>query len=259
MRLQAQNPINLRGKILGGEDPLLCMPLVATEEHALLKEAEKIVRLSPDIIEWRVDYFDGVCDIEQVKRALNSLRALADQIPIIFTFRSHLEGGYKPVEDKMRYDIIRQVIATGKVEVVDIELISGADNISHIKEATEQYNISLILSYHDFNKTPSVDYLVDKMHQQIESGADIAKIAVMPKNEKDVLNLLNATLEARIKMPNPPIITMSMGGIGVVTRMAGWLFGSDLTFAVGEKASAPGQFPIEELRTGIEILGKSVK
>ena len=79
-------------------------------------------------------------------------------------------------------------------------------------------------------------------------GADIAKVAVMPKNYKDVLVLLNATLKARTEHLEIPIITMSMGPEGGVTRLAGGLFGSDLTFAIGKEASAPGQIPIGELR-----------
>lgn len=257
MRLQAKTPIVLRGKVLGGEKPLVCIPLVASDEQGFKHEVEKIVKLSPDIIEWRVDYYDGACDIERVKKALEFLRANAGEIPIIFTFRSHLEGGFKQVEDSVRYDIVKQVIATGKIDVVDIELISGEANIRDIKDSAQKNGVTLILSYHNFKETPSVDFLLDKIRQQVLSGADIAKIAVMPKNEEDVLNLLIATLRARMEMPAPPIITMSMGGLGVITRVAGWLFGSDLTFAVGDKASAPGQIPISELRLGMQILERS--
>ena len=85
-------------------------------------------------------------------------------------------------------------------------------------------------------------------------GADIAKVAVMPKNYKDVLILLNATLKARTEHLEIPIITMSMGPEGGVTRLAGGLFGSDLTFAIGKEASAPGQIPIGDLRQAMSVL-----
>jgi 3-dehydroquinate dehydratase I len=48
-----------------------------------------------------------------------------------------------------------------------------------------------------------------------------------------------------------------MGGAGAVTRLAGGLFGSALSFAVGEQASAPGQWPIEELETALALLRKA--
>lgn len=258
MRLQARRPIPLRGKMLGGEMPLMCIPLVATDEPALQKEAEKIVGLKPDVIEWRVDNFDGVTDAERVKKALAMLRSVAGDIPVIFTCRSHLEGGFKKIDDEVKFDMIKQVLATGKLDVVDTEIISGRERIEEIKAVAHKNKTALILSYHNFKETPATDYITDRLRTAILYGADIAKVAVMPKNEGDVLKLLTATLNIRHEYPDTPLITMAMGGLGVITRMAGWMFGSDLTFAVGDRASAPGQIPVADLRKGVEILMKSL-
>lgn len=256
MRLQAKKTIYLREKVLGGSKPLICVPLVAEEEKNLKKEAKSIIRLFPDVIEWRADFFEEVCDIEKVKNALKMLRCIIKETPLIFTFRSNLEGGFKEVEPTIRYEIIEQVISTKEIDAVDIELISDKTNIEKIKIAADKHNVSLILSYHNFKETPSVEFLVDKMKQQILSGANIAKIAVMPINEEDVLNLLSATLKVRREIPDIPLITMSMGELGVISRIAGGLFGSDLTFGSGEKTSAPGQIPVGELRTNMKTLYK---
>lgn len=256
MRLKANKPIKLRNKILGGVDPLICIPIVAEEQEELARSAKEITDLKPDIIEWRVDFFNDLCDIEKVKEALKILRSIIHDIPVIFTFRSSLEGGYKKVDEKIRYDIIKQVICTGEVDVVDIELISGKTNIDYIKSVADKHNVSLILSFHNFNETPTVEFMLDKMRQQAQNGASIAKIAVMPKNEEDVLNLLSATLKARREMPDIPLITMSMGSLGIITRVSGCIFGSDLTFGAVGKTSAPGQIPIDELRSGIGIIIK---
>lgn len=254
MRLIANKPIKLRDKLLGGIDPLICIPIVAENEQELEHTARDVVKLSPDVIEWRVDYFADNCDAIKLKQALATLRSIIGNIPIIFTFRSVLEGGHKKVEDSIRYEIIKQIICTGEVDVVDIELISGKENIEDIKSVAGKHNVSLILSYHNFEETPSYEFLVDKMRQQVLSGADIAKIAVMPKTEEDVLTLLSATLKARREMPDVPLITMSMGQLGIMSRIAGCIFGSDLTFGASGKTSAPGQIPIEELRTAILTL-----
>ena len=85
-------------------------------------------------------------------------------------------------------------------------------------------------------------------------GAHIAKAAVMPNSQRDVLVLLNATLKARTEALQIPIITMSMGKLGIVTRIAGGLFGSDITFAAGKEASSPGQIPIGKLRAAMATL-----
>ena len=57
-------------------------------------------------------------------------------------------------------------------------------------------------------------------------GADIPKMAVMPKSKQDVLTLLSATLEMSEQFADRPIITMSMAGTGVVSRLTGETFGS---------------------------------
>ena len=77
---------------------------------------------------------------------------------------------------------------------------------------------------------------------------DVAKIAVMPQSEADVLTLLDATREMKEKHTDSPVITMSMGAKGVISRMTGEIFGSSLTFAMLGKASDPGQVPLEELK-----------
>jgi len=88
-------------------------------------------------------------------------------------------------------------------------------------------------------------------------GADVAKLAVMPRDLDDVLTLLCATREASKKL-RIPLISMSMGPYGAMTRLFGWTFGSALTFAVGASSSAPGQVPIEDLNTVLHILQKSI-
>lgn len=254
MRLQARKPINLKGKTLGGETPLVCVPIVASTEQELENQAKKISDFTPDIIEWRVDYFNEVCDLRKLKAALKVLRNIIGEIPLIFTFRSSLEGGNIEVEDDIRYEIIEKVISTEEVDVVDIELNSGKNNIKRIKAATVKHNIPLILSYHNFEETPSVEYMLDRMKNQVMNGADIVKIAVMANNEEDVLDLLAVTLKARREMPDTPLITMSMGRLGIITRIAGGIFGSDLTFGAYGKTSAPGQIPLEELKEVVKTL-----
>lgn len=114
----------------------------------------------------------------------------------------------------------------------------------------------MIMSYHNFQSTPAHAELVGKLAEAEQQDADIAKIAVMPRTPGDVLMLLDATLVAsqRIQIP---LITMSMGGLGAMTRLCGWMYGSALTFAVGSSNSAPGQIPIEELRMALETLQRA--
>jgi 3-dehydroquinate dehydratase I len=84
----------------------------------------------------------------------------------------------------------------------------------------------------------------------------VAMVQVMPRDRADVLRLLAATAEADDKA-RIPLISMSVGPLGSVSRMVGGLFGSWLSFAVGESASAPGQIPVGDLVTVYDIIRRS--
>ena len=87
-----------------------------------------------------------------------------------------------------------------------------------------------------------------------DMGADIPKMAVMPQTKKDVLTLLSATEEMASDYADRPIITMSMAGLGSISRIACEAFGSCLTFGSGAQASAPGQIGAEELHQALQIV-----
>ena len=118
--------------------------------------------------------------------------------------------------------------------------------------------MKVVASNHDFHKTPAQEEIVSRLCKMQELGADIPKIAVMPQNKKDVLTLLSASREMSEEHADRPIITMSMAGTGVISRLCGEVFGSALTFGAAGKASAPGQMGVEDLKTVLELLHKSL-
>jgi len=81
----------------------------------------------------------------------------------------------------------------------------------------------------------------------------------MPESAEDVLTLLSATNEMFKKYADRPIVTMSMGPLGVISRMSGEIFGSSMTFGAVGQVSAPGQIPVEQLATALDILHQSLK
>ncbi|MGI5997787.1 MAG: type I 3-dehydroquinate dehydratase [Lutispora sp.] len=253
MRLQASKPIKLRNKVLGGQKPLICVPLASVDEASLINEIDEVIRMKPDVIEWRADYFERILDFSKVKHILEIIRTKTQDIPIVFTCRSHEEGGYKKIDDDRRLKLFQNVMESIYVDVVDIELAFGKEKIEQIKSLAAKNGVKVILSYHNFTKTPSEEFMIEKIKEQLNNGADIPKIAVMPQEQGDVLRLLNATYRARKEIQNP-LIAISMGSLGIITRMTGFIFGSDMTFAAGVNASAPGQMPIEEMRRYIEII-----
>jgi len=79
----------------------------------------------------------------------------------------------------------------------------------------------------------------------------------MPRGPQDVLSLLDATYRAS-QIVNLPQISMSMGGLGAMSRVLGWMYGSAATFAVGRSSSAPGQIAVDELRAMLAALRRAV-
>lgn len=254
MRLVPRKPIRTKGCILGGSRPLVCVPMVEKSKEAVLDEAHKIAGLAADIVELRIDAWDCVEDTKQSLALISEIRSIMKNIPIILTCRGHWEGGFKEVSEATKDAIYDGAIKGELVDFVDKELCYGPETLKILQQKANSSNIHLIVSYHDFQKTPSKEFIYSQLVSQIRCGADVAKIAVMPQTEEDVLSLLGATLAVRREFPDYPLITMSMGKLGAVSRIVGCLFGSDLSFAVGSAASAPGQIPVAELQASLDIL-----
>ena len=114
--------------------------------------------------------------------------------------------------------------------------------------------IAVVCSSHDFEKTPPKEELVRRMTAMQQAGADLPKLAVMPRSRADVLELLAATAEMTDLHPETPVITMSMGALGGVSRLCGEAFGSAMTFANPGTASAPGQVPLDVVNAVLDSL-----
>ena len=253
MRLQSDIRITVKEKIIGGAVPLICLPLVADDTSELLAQAESFKPLVPDLIEWRIDGFGAVMNVSACLEALKALKAAIGEIPLILTCRIHSEGGMKEISPEVRLGLVTAAIDAGGLDIVDVELRNSPAFIDTVKKAAKANGTRLILSHHDFLQTPDAAEIHDRLVQAQDMGADIAKVAVMPKDRADVLTLLSATLKARTGAVKIPMVTISMGALGMVTRVAGGLFGSDITFAIGKSASAPGQIHIAELRQAMAV------
>ncbi|MGG3821870.1 type I 3-dehydroquinate dehydratase [Geobacillus thermodenitrificans] len=249
------NIIKVRNAVIGGDEPCLCAPVVGEDAGQVLREAEEVCRKKPDLIEWRADFFRHIGDQERVLEVANELRRVAGDIPILFTIRSEREGGQPiPLDEEEKQQVMKVVCESGAVDLIDCELAYG-ERIADVRRTAHECGVRLIISSHHFDGTPSKEMLVDIMRRAEQGGADIAKVAVMPTSPEDVLVLLEATQQARREL-SIPLITMSMGGLGAMTRLVGWLFGSAITFAVGKQSSAPGQIPMEDVRAVLSVLQK---
>ncbi len=252
-------PISIRGKpAAGGKLPLLCAPLVGATREALLEEAAAVRAAAPDIFEWRVDFFRELGDAKAVVETAQALRRALPDLPLLFTRRSAAEGGQRTaVAEGIVVEVYAAVCAAGVAELVDYEMSNPAEHMRAVREASRRHGVGLVCSYHNFQQTPPEAELVVQFRRAQQLGGDVAKVAVMPRSHADVIALLSATLQASQQL-EIPLISMSMGALGALSRIAGFAFGSALSFGVGAGASAPGQMPIGELRSAIEITRKAM-
>lgn len=248
MRLEAGKPIKASKQILGGEKPLVCIPLVGKTREAIISEANNVPVIAPDIIELRIDAWNFIEDVPRSIDMIGEVHKIVGDTPIILTCRGDWEGGFKKVDDGVKFAVYAGAVELAYVDFIDAELKYGGEKLGELLETLRGTKTSLIVSFHDFKATPPKEELFSIIEKEIQVGAHVAKLAAMPQREEDVLSVLEATLAIRRKYPDVPIISMSMGPLGAVTRLVGGVFGSDLTFAVGSKASAPGQIPVAELR-----------
>ncbi|NPA62124.1 MAG: type I 3-dehydroquinate dehydratase [Methanococci archaeon] len=218
---------------------MICLPVVENEVEKALKVAEEYLKVS-DIVEFRVDMMNNVKeeDIEKFSK-----------YPCIITVRPKWEGGFWKGSEEERLKLLKKAIECN-AKFVDIELKEkkNKDLVNFRNEIGSKTKI--IISYHDFEKTPPKKELEEIVEKALELG-DIAKFATMVNDKKDVLKILHT-----IYKYSGNIIGIGMGEKGKLTRILGIYFGSVLTFAsYGGKSSAPGQIDVFSLKEIWKDLG----
>lgn len=250
------NPITVRNLTLGKGRPKICVPVVGKNEAEILASAKTALSSSGDFIEWRMDWFEGGKEPEAACEMLKKLRALFD-CPILATFRTKAEGGEQDISPA-EYTALNLALCQGELaDLIDLEFFLGTQVWKPVLDTAKSHGMKVVFSNHDFEKTPPKEILVERLTLMERAGGDISKIAVMPRNEADVLALLGATLERKQAAKNP-IITMSMGKLGAISRLVGQFFGSCITFGSASAASAPGQPGAEELKEILELMGRNL-
>lgn len=244
----------IRTLTLGEGLPKICVPIVGTCREEIETAAKTVMEHRPDLVEWRGDFLKSIREPEEVAACLSILRQILKETPLLFTIRTKAEGGEQKLSTEEYEEINQAVIGSGLADAVDVELFLGEQTADRLIASAHAHGMIVIGSNHDFEKTPEEEEMVARLCRMQELGMDVAKIAVMPKSRRDMLHLLSATERMKREHPKTPVITMSMGGQGVLSRLAGEVFGSALTFAMVGKASAPGQIPIEELRSILKAL-----
>lgn len=244
---------------VSGPAPAIIVPILARTGEAAARQA--IAASSHDGIdafEWRIDPLFGTDESAErsgsARREGSGERDLVaeelarsyaaferSRIPTLVTVRSEAEGGYCPLE--VYAEAVTAAISLGAA-AVDVEI--GRDVSADLLAAARQRGTATVASWHAWESTPPAADLDERFAQMSESGADVAKVAVMPHDAEDVLTLLGATWRAS-QSHAIPVMGIAMGELGRVTRLCGAEFGSAATFATVGSGSAPGQMTAEQV------------
>ena len=155
--------VEVRGVKIGEGVPKICVPIVGKTKEEILAAARSFENVALDVVEWRVDWFEGVFDFAQVEDVLKDLRPALGETPILFTFRTSKEGGEKEIEKSVYVKLNEMAVKTGFADLVDAEAFTGTDEVNTIVETAHLYGVKVIASNHDFQKTPPKEEIVSRL------------------------------------------------------------------------------------------------
>ncbi len=250
-----KTPLSVRGVAIGTGAPKICVPVMGMHPTEVLDSLSAALEVQPDILEWRIDYLTD-CVSSAVVPLLKEVRAKSANIPLLVTFRTKQEGGRQAISGLDYAKLLAEIICTDNADLLDLEfsMLRRTQELAQVRKLAREHHLPVIYSYHNFQQTPSKEALLQTLEEMRRHGCDIAKIAVMPKSPADVLTLLSATESTKCLHPELPLITMSMGQLGAVSRLCGETFGSAITFGSAQTSSAPGQIPAQQLRRILSLL-----
>lgn len=195
-----------------------------------------------DIVEFRLDSL--LSELPNVKNVLVKLKN--NPVQTLITARCASEGGQSQLDSTQRSQLIMGLAPMANF--VDIELA----NLTEMQEAAkyaQEMGCLLIASHHDFKKTPASDQLQDVITRAIDSGAEIAKLAVYHESVADIFRCAEL-------IQNNSSIAISLMGMGPLAPSSRLLYaqlGSVLNYGyLGDKPTAPGQWHASQLNQAIQ-------
>ncbi len=224
------------GKRTLGPRPTLVLALSRNE--AVLRQARQ---LGVDAIEFRID---GVAPLTRahVQRVARALQRHG--LPLVATVRSQREGGAAKLSTAQRAELYDSVMLA--VDAIDVE-IASAPALARTLDSARRGKKTVILSFHDFKRTPATARLEALVTKAKRAGADIVKIAATPRLAADVIRLFEFTDKHR----RDHIVVIAMGGLGSISRLLFPLAGSLLTYT--NVTPSVGQVPLRQFAEHLKL------
>ncbi len=243
----------LKDHVIGEGRPLVCVPVVEKTDKEIEEAFHFLSDCPIDVIEWRVDYYEGLSSSERLLSLLQRVASVRKDKLLLITIRSKAEGGFSDLSEAEIDKILLEIASSELCDLMDVEFYQH-ENARELINYLHDEGVCIVASHHDFDKTPDNETMMETLLEMTAGDADIVKLAVMPKNAEDVLRLLTVTTRFHERHKSTPAITMSMGSVGAISRITGEAFGSCLTFASYDKTSAPGQLPVDTAKAQLEFV-----
>ena len=217
----------------------ICVSIAETTPKKL-KQTLKIALKKSDYVEIRFDFLKA----EQIPQVLESIKK--DLKKIVCTLRPKTEGGKFSGNEKERISILK-LISEYNPFLLDIEFNTMKKNRDLVKYL-KTTKTGLLISAHDFKKTPSLTELKKKLNQMSKFSSNV-KIVTTAKSTKDSTRIL----QLYSKKENINLIAFTMGNPGRVSRILSLYLGSPYIYVSLGKPVAPGQFSLDEVKRIINL------
>ena len=234
----------------------ICVSIPLENMNTISDKIIKAKEQGAEIVEIRLDYFPKILETDPL--TLKPLLECCD-IPIIFTLRSASEGGKNSLKEAVRIEYIKSLIEL-KPQYIDLEARLPPDILKTLYRLAIQNSVKVIYSSHDFERTPNIVnaqtliYQIIKKCEGLEEENNpnaIIKVVFTAKGGQD--NLVAVQLVRWLRRMDRNIICFCMGEKGVYSRLESLKAGAYLTFASMDKATAPGQLNINDLKKDLGI------
>ena len=226
-------------------NPVVCVPVVDNTVERALQTAKVLALREVPVIEWRLDYLKELIDKDAVIAGLKELKEACKKTVTIATIRTKKQGGQSNFNESEMELYLSLIANNNCVDFIDVEYYTYERPRTMI-ESLKKLGANVICSEHNFDETSEDETMLNLLEEMECSECDAVKMAVMPKNSTDVARFMDVC-NCFAKETKKLFIAMSMGDIGKISRLAGVVTGSCLSFGSYNKSSAPGQMDYQKL------------
>ncbi len=246
-------PIIIKSIHVTADAPTICVPITGVTAGEIYEAARTQIDMGVRMLEWRVDYFEDYRDGEALREVLDTLRDMTRETILLVTVRTTAEGGNAELDEEALSELYDSIAQAHAADIIDVEVFRFADATGIIERLHERGAL-VLLSHHEAGRMPTSTQMEQFLVQMADMDGDLIKLAVMPRTFYDTLRLMEAASIFHEKDSHVPMIAIAMGSRGVLSRLTGELFGSCITFAVGDEASAPGQLAFDRTKEAVDFV-----